>query len=315
MKQGPLIFILAVAASILLHMIVMVFLIKNTKKNPQFYQQKVTLTLLSSSTPPVEPTSKAPKPLSRPIHSSPSIQPNQWRSLTKHPTLVDPEIRIAPIPPSSHKQALVHREKIIPASAFQPQLPGSTPVPESMTAIKQAGKPNTHRPMEPGTHIAISPPPTGPTIRQTYNYLWHEHLGNPPTSSPLTYLDHSSSTEPTINQSRLSSANPPQSVIQILPIGRNESVAGYKLEALGNQPPAYPRTARKQGLEGRVVLSVMVTSTGSPKHISVFESSGAEILDDAAVSAIAKWSFVPAKIKDKSVNSYLLIPIRFRLED
>tara|TARA_A100001037_G_scaffold269028_1_gene262911 strand:- start:3511 stop:3705 length:195 start_codon:yes stop_codon:yes gene_type:complete len=64
-----------------------------------------------------------------------------------------------------------------------------------------------------------------------------------------------------------------------------------------------------------VVLSVLVTNTGSVKNISVSETSGVSLLDEAAVAAVTEWSFVPAKIRDTTVESTKLIPIRFQLED
>ena len=64
-----------------------------------------------------------------------------------------------------------------------------------------------------------------------------------------------------------------------------------------------------------MVLSVLVTNTGSVKNIYGLETSGVSLLDEAAITAVTAWRFVPAKIKDTTVESTKLIPIRFQLED
>ena len=312
MKLGPPIFILAVGASTLAHIIGVVLLIEITKKNASFYQEKVTLTLLPSSAVPTKPDIETPIPLSPPMHSNPLIRPNQWHSFAKQPTLVDPETSIASIPPSLQIRELVHQESTIQTLIVQPKQAEAASKLEAMTPLKQDGKSLINKSMEAAEHLAISKPSTEFLVLQTHRHFLHEHPGNtPPASPPL----HSSSTKTPANQPRSPLDDPAQNARPISLISRNESVAEYKLKALGNKPPTYPRAARKQGLEGRVVLSVMVTSSGLPKHISVFETSGAEILDYAAVSAIAKWHFVPAKIRDTPVDSKLLIPIRFQLKD
>ncbi|HEX2931804.1 MAG TPA: energy transducer TonB [Candidatus Binatia bacterium] len=44
-------------------------------------------------------------------------------------------------------------------------------------------------------------------------------------------------------------------------------------------------------------------------------SSGSEALDRAAAEAIKRWRFHPARYGDKAVESWLRIPIEFRLAD
>src|SRR2546425_4583757 len=59
--------------------------------------------------------------------------------------------------------------------------------------------------------------------------------------------------------------------------------------------PSYPSAAREQGLEGVVVLGVLVGVNGRAVEISVRTSSGARVLDDAAVDAVRRWRFAPAE--------------------
>ncbi|OHB71227.1 MAG: hypothetical protein A2W23_09360 [Planctomycetes bacterium RBG_16_43_13] len=81
-----------------------------------------------------------------------------------------------------------------------------------------------------------------------------------------------------------------------------------------NPPPPYPLEARKNGLEGLVVLTVRVSADGICNDISVRQSSGYSILDNTAVDAVCKWRFTPAMDGDIPVESFLEVPIRFKLK-
>jgi protein TonB len=79
--------------------------------------------------------------------------------------------------------------------------------------------------------------------------------------------------------------------------------------------PVYPESARSEGREGRVLLRVLVDNQGRSKTIDISSSSGNEALDRAAADAIKRWRFHPARYGDKAVESWLRIPIEFRLAD
>jgi protein TonB len=79
--------------------------------------------------------------------------------------------------------------------------------------------------------------------------------------------------------------------------------------------PLYPERARKEGQQGRVLLRVLVDQEGKSKAVEISGSSGSEALDRAAVEAIRLWSFSPARYGDKPVESWVRIPIDFRLTD
>ncbi len=79
--------------------------------------------------------------------------------------------------------------------------------------------------------------------------------------------------------------------------------------------PEYPARARREGKEGRVLLRVLVDEQGKSKSVEVDDSSGSEALDRAAAEAIKRWRFSPARYGNKSVESWVKIPIDFRLTD
>ena len=79
--------------------------------------------------------------------------------------------------------------------------------------------------------------------------------------------------------------------------------------------PGYPAIAIRRGYEGNVILNVQVLPNGEPKEITIFKSSGYKVLDNAALSAVRKWKFVPAQRGFKAVSSWVKVPIEFRLEE
>ncbi|MDN7870111.1 TonB family protein, partial [Burkholderia multivorans] len=82
---------------------------------------------------------------------------------------------------------------------------------------------------------------------------------------------------------------------------------------LRNPAPDYPAFAQDQGWEGRVVLRVHVLANGSPDSVEVKTSSGRRVLDNAALAAVRRWTFVPAKRGDEAVDGWVNVPIDFKL--
>lgn len=79
--------------------------------------------------------------------------------------------------------------------------------------------------------------------------------------------------------------------------------------------PVYPETARREGREGRVLLHVLIDVQGETKVVEVSRSSGSDALDQAATNAIKSWRFHPARRDDEPVESWVNVPIDFRLTD
>jgi len=95
-------------------------------------------------------------------------------------------------------------------------------------------------------------------------------------------------------------------------------VAGGSSEAVavtGNPRPAYPWLARQRHIEGRVLLRVRVDADGRPAEVAVLRSSGFALLDESARTALAGWTFHPARIEGVAVPAEVEVPIAFRLED
>ena len=79
--------------------------------------------------------------------------------------------------------------------------------------------------------------------------------------------------------------------------------------------PKYPRKARTAGWEGTTVLKVRVDPGGRPGLVTVDRTSGFELLDRAAMRAMRRWEFHPARNGDRTVASWVKVPVSFQLKE
>jgi len=82
---------------------------------------------------------------------------------------------------------------------------------------------------------------------------------------------------------------------------------------LNNPAPAYPPMSRRAGEQGRVLLKVLVSESGVAEKVQLEAGSGYEKLDQAAIEAVKKWSFIPARRSNQPVSAYVLVPVKFTL--
>lgn len=78
--------------------------------------------------------------------------------------------------------------------------------------------------------------------------------------------------------------------------------------------PKYPSLAVRRGYEGTVLLRVRVLKNGRVAEVQVQETSGHRILDKAARKAVELWRFSPALLGGNPVDSWVLVPITFKLK-
>jgi protein TonB len=76
-------------------------------------------------------------------------------------------------------------------------------------------------------------------------------------------------------------------------------------------PPEYPELARQSETEGVVLVQIGVNEFGDVVEATVVQ--GVPQLNQAAIEAVMKWKFKPAKQRDVPVPVRIVIPIRFTL--
>lgn len=84
--------------------------------------------------------------------------------------------------------------------------------------------------------------------------------------------------------------------------------------ALYKEAPVYTEVARKQRLQGVVILRLVIDETGDVAEVEVLKGLPLG-LTETAIAAVEKWKFEPALHKGKPVAVLYNITINFRLEE
>ncbi len=87
-----------------------------------------------------------------------------------------------------------------------------------------------------------------------------------------------------------------------------------KPRVLSKVHPKYPESARRAEKEGLVTLEFTVEVDGKVADIKVVRSMIGFGFDEAAIEAVKKWHFTPAKKGGEAVPIRVQLPIRFTLE-
>jgi periplasmic protein TonB len=96
--------------------------------------------------------------------------------------------------------------------------------------------------------------------------------------------------------------------------GSGEGSGSSSLPTGGYQvKPRYPDSARRRGVEGTVIIKAYVTEQGRVDQVQVEQSAGHTDLDDAAVEAVGRWRFEPARRGRQPIAMWVSIPVRFML--
>ena len=85
-------------------------------------------------------------------------------------------------------------------------------------------------------------------------------------------------------------------------------------QPLSSIRPVYPEIAQEAGIEGTVVVQVFVDKKGRVQDTLVLKGIPNTGLDEAAVTAIKKTRFRPAKQRERAVGVWISIPVNFRLK-
>jgi len=89
-----------------------------------------------------------------------------------------------------------------------------------------------------------------------------------------------------------------------------EIIGGMKALA---EKIVYPEAAKEAGIQGTVLLKVLIGTDGNPDDVSV-EKSDSELLNESAMNAVRAVRFKPGKIGGKAVKTQVMIPVKFKLQ-
>jgi protein TonB len=173
-------------------------------------------------------------------------------------------------------------------------LPVQVPIPSSLQATIVQPPP------------AVVPPPPIPTLHVAHHVdrpNVHVAIAHPapisiPAASAITPI------------APLAISTNPVAVDPSGAAGNSEATIAYETAT----PPAYPIEALRAGVQGTVLLKVLVDTRGMPVQVAIERSSGSRSLDDAARRHIlAAWRFHPAMRDGRAIQAWALVPVRFNL--
>jgi len=114
-------------------------------------------------------------------------------------------------------------------------------------------------------------------------------LAAPPVSQAATHTDVAAPANTT-------KANPP-TASQAAPDNGSTSkaTAGNPVACVACPQPDYPAAARRRNMQGVVQLKLELSADGKVVNVTVLQSSGHELLDEAAVADVREWQFAPGQ--------------------
>jgi protein TonB len=147
-----------------------------------------------------------------------------------------------------------------------------------------------------------------------------EQINRPPPparpSIPIASEDEDIPDELTIDETEIDFTQP---IDEAPPPPPEEDEPIVEFYALSDKPevikrvePTYPDLARKAGIEGMVVVKVLISTKGDVEKVEVVKSH--PMLDDAAMDAAKQFKFKPGKQRDRFVKVWMTIPFTFRLK-
>ncbi len=189
-----------------------------------------------------------------------------------------------------------------PAEVVQaPSAQAAPPEPRPVETPKPKPKPKPVPQPKPKPKPVVPPPP--PPV-----------VPPPPSETAI-------STPPPEPPAPQETAPPPPAAPVSTPDASTNDSLGAPVEAprvdarnRNNPKPAYPAVSRRRGEEGVVTLQMVITTAGRPTQVKVLKSSGFPRLDQAALAAVKKWRYEPARQNGVAIEYLYEQPVHFRLD-
>jgi periplasmic protein TonB len=99
-----------------------------------------------------------------------------------------------------------------------------------------------------------------------------------------------------------------------LPIPQEEYLVSAMPRVISEFRVPYPDNAKKNAIEGKVVMDVLVDEKGNVRQVKLVRGPGFG-LNEAAIKSMKQFKFKPAKIGERSVAVVIRYGINFVLED
>lgn len=192
--------------------------------------------------------------------------------------------------PANMQRPVLQGALVQPRAALQPE-----PVAEQVSLPEP-------KPSEPAPQRAPVPEPLPVTADGEWSHQ-PEPVPEPQKPEPLLQEQTELAPEPAVKPQE---SAPPASA----PVTAPRADASH----LNNPAPAYPMLSRRLREEGTVLLQLLIEADGRISELEVLQSSGFPRLDQAALEAVQKWRFEPARQGDTAIAYRYQQPITFQLQ-
>ncbi|MCF6187070.1 MAG: energy transducer TonB [Desulfobulbaceae bacterium] len=218
----------------------------------------------------------------------PAAKALQWIpvSLGTRSVVKKPRPQKQQLPPSEEKKAVAPSVRPIAGEDREPPVPATTTIPLHIQKPTHRKTVSRQRPVQSKPQTAVATPAEQKKI---------------PLAAPVQERVPSSS-----SREEEESSDPQASLAAAV---LQQAIPLYRI----NPPPEYPRLARRRGLEGVVLLEVLVNSSGRVADIRISSSSGYALLDKAALKGVRRWHFTPGTMNGRQQEMWVEIPVRFQL--
>ncbi|MBI9080515.1 MAG: energy transducer TonB [Pseudodesulfovibrio sp.] len=96
-------------------------------------------------------------------------------------------------------------------------------------------------------------------------------------------------------------------------IGFNLDEVDESPQVLRDVPPEYPFGAKRNHIEGQIVIRMLVTKDGTPTKFSIHSADPTGIFEKTSLAAAKRWRFKPGRYAGKDVDTWVLLPFNFKM--
>lgn len=165
---------------------------------------------------------------------------------------------------------------------------------------------------DPPTVPVSAVPKTPPPVSRGHTRPQPPSIVEPPSGViPVNYRTEPRQPPETIDPH----ARPPVNVVNTTAFqpGWSPTGSGGPVRTIAVSP-LYPESARRQQQEGWVELAFTVTPAGDVQDVEVLSAKPRGVFERAAVRAVMRWHFRPARHDGRPVSSRVRQVVKFRLD-
>ncbi|MBT4265114.1 MAG: energy transducer TonB [Deltaproteobacteria bacterium] len=78
-------------------------------------------------------------------------------------------------------------------------------------------------------------------------------------------------------------------------------------------PPVYPRSAKRRGIQGWVDIVYTINRSGDVENVQIVKATPEGVYEKSVLRAVSGWRFSPGTVKGKPVNIRVKQRLRFEL--